>query len=378
MTDFATEPVRTLPWRDINEIEWQAVLATTAALARAGSETELLADVCQAAVESGGSMLAQYKRLDQAHARLRTIAMYGDAQHRTGFTTSGGHRGPEPSPSEIAFHTGTLVYLADVQHDPDFPGWRELAILDGVETLIAMPVLVDGTIDGVLTVYGTDQFVFDDVAKSILATLSQEVGVGLERLRFATRMNRALEGTIRALTYAVESRDPYTAGHQESVSLIAAAIATRLEQSQFEVQGIRLAALIHDIGKLGIPTELLLKPANLREAEMSLIRAHVTIGEEMLAHIEFPWPIVAILGQHHERLDGSGYPRGLRGEEISLAGRILAVADVMDAMSRSRPYRPGIGVEETLQYLNTNRGTLFDAQVVEACTNLAIEGALDR
>ena len=134
-----------------------------------------------------------------------------------------------------------------------------------------------------------------------------------------------------------------------------------------EVQEVRLAALVHDVGKIGIPTELLTKPGVLRASETALIRDHAAIGEEVLNTIHFPWPLATIVGQHHERLDGSGYPRGLKGDEILRAARIIAVADVAEAMGRARPYRNRPGERSTIEYLQANKYTLFDADVVDAC-----------
>jgi putative two-component system response regulator len=151
------------------------------------------------------------------------------------------------------------------------------------------------------------------------------------------------------------------------VSALAEQIAIRLGLRDMEVQGIRLAALVHDVGKIGVPTELLLKPGHLRPAEMALICEHVAIGEEVMSAVDFPWPVATIIGQHHERVDGSGYPRGLKGEEILLAARIIAVADVSEAMGRSRPYKNGMGMDATIDHLLEQRGKLFDPDVVDAC-----------
>ena len=210
---------------------------------------------------------------------------------------------------------------------------------------------------------------------SILATLGEHIGVGIGKNRAAMRINDALEGTIRVLTRALEARDPYTAGHQSGVAALAEQIAIRLGLDDQEVQGIRLAALIHDVGKIGVPTELLVKPGKLRDAELNLIREHALIGEEVVSTIDFPWPIAAMVGQHHERCDGSGYPRGLLAADTLLGSRIIAVADVAEAMSRQRPYRASLGMDATVEFLSSNRGTLFDADIVDAAMALIDEGS---
>jgi putative nucleotidyltransferase with HDIG domain len=267
----------------------------------------------------------------------------------------------------MAVDGGAPVFTEDILTDARFAPWREVALEHGIRSLVSIPVFVGGSLDGVLTIYGDEAYVFDETATAILSTLCQHVGLGMEKLRHASRINDSLEGTIRVLTRAVEARDPYTAGHQTAVSALSEQMAIRLGMDNNEVQGVRLAALVHDIGKIGVPTELLLKPGTLRPHEMDLIRDHAAIGEDVLSGVDFPWPIATIVGQHHERLDGSGYPRGLHGEDILLAARIIAVADVTEAMSRARPYREGSGREATIQFLQEGRDTLFDSRVVDAC-----------
>ncbi|MDD3846968.1 MAG: PAS domain S-box protein [Syntrophorhabdaceae bacterium] len=183
-------------------------------------------------------------------------------------------------------------------------------------------------------------------------------------------LKSALEGIVEAISMAVEVRDPYTSGHQKRVSAIAVAIASQMGLPETQVEGIRTAAVIHDIGKLSIPAEILSKPSRLTEIEFSLIKTHSQIGYDILKDIYFPWPIAQIILQHHEKLDGSGYPQGLNGGQILLEARILAVADVFEAMASHRPYRPAIGIEAALEEIENNRGILYDADAVDACTKL--------
>jgi len=164
----------------------------------------------------------------------------------------------------------------------------------------------------------------------------------------------------------VEQRDPYTAGHQRRVAEIAVAIGRQMGLSESRLEGLRLAGLIHDIGKFAVPIEILTKPGKLRPSEFEFIRLHSQVGAELLAEVPFPWDIASIITQHHERLDGSGYPAGLRGDEIYLEARILAVADVLEAMSSHRPYRASLGIKAAMQELTENRGRLYDPRVIEA------------
>ncbi|MCX5973289.1 MAG: PAS domain S-box protein, partial [Coprothermobacterota bacterium] len=181
------------------------------------------------------------------------------------------------------------------------------------------------------------------------------------------KLRQSWESTILVLASVVEMRDPYTAGHQQRVSELAQAIALELGLPEAQVDGIRVAGLLHDLGKIQIPAETLSKPGKLTSVELMLIRMHSQNGYEILKPTVFPWPIAQFVLQHHERWDGSGYPAGLKGEEILLEARILAVADVVEAMSSHRPYRPAFGVHEALWEILQNKGTLYDAAVAEAC-----------
>jgi PAS domain S-box-containing protein len=189
------------------------------------------------------------------------------------------------------------------------------------------------------------------------------------------RLRKAVGTTIQVMVSAIEVRDPYTAGHQHRSTDLARAIATEMGLSQDTIEAIRMAGPIHDIGKLSIPAEILSKPTKLSEIEFSLIKEHARTGYEMLKDVESPWPLAEIVYQHHERMDGSGYPRNLKGEEIIMEARIMearimAVADVVEAMASHRPYRPGLGIDLALEELEKNRGTHYDNTVVDACLRL--------
>jgi len=196
----------------------------------------------------------------------------------------------------------------------------------------------------------------------------EELSLTLEKLR------KAMGATIQAMSLTIETRDPYTAGHQKRVSDLARAIATEMKLNKEEIDAIRMAASIHDLGKISIPSEILSKPGKINEFEFRLIQNHPQIGYEILRTIEFPWPIAEIVLQHHERINGSGYPNGLRGEEIHIIARILAVADVVEAMVSHRPYRSALTLGEAIHEITKNRGTLYDPDAVDACKLLFIEG----
>ncbi|MEN6370297.1 MAG: HD domain-containing phosphohydrolase [Thermotogota bacterium] len=188
------------------------------------------------------------------------------------------------------------------------------------------------------------------------------------------RLRRTLDGVIEAIGQATESRDPYTAGHQRLVTDLAVAIAGELGLEENVVDGIRAAGLLHDVGKLAIPAEILSKPSALSRMEMELMKGHPQAGYDILKTVDFPWPVPDIVLEHHERLDGTGYPRGLTGHSIRLEARVLAVADVVEAMASHRPYRPALGIEPAIEEIVKGRGTVYDADAVDACVRLFREG----
>lgn len=181
------------------------------------------------------------------------------------------------------------------------------------------------------------------------------------------KFQRAMDGIVQAISLAIEMRDPYTAGHQQRVSDLACAIAQELGLSEDQIYGLRMASIIHDMGKITVPSEILCKPGRLSPIEYELIKNHVRAGYNILKKIEFPWPLADIILQHHERLDGSGYPIGLSGGEIMIESKILSVSDVFETIASHRPYRPSPGVKKALQELSENRNILYDSRVVDAC-----------
>ncbi len=184
------------------------------------------------------------------------------------------------------------------------------------------------------------------------------------------KVRASLLESVTAIAATVEMRDPYTAGHQRRVADIAVKIAEELGLPDNQIVGLRLASVVHDVGKIKVPVEILNKPGRLTEMEFSLIEEHPQAGYDILKEIDFPWPIADIVRQHHERLDGSGYPQALTGDGILREAQILAVADVVDAMTTHRPYRPGLGIEAALDEITRKRGMIFAEDIVDACTQL--------
>ena len=253
--------------------------------------------------------------------------------------------------------------------------------IEGLSHGLHAEIRVDGETQGHLWVYYTEDrpFLIPE-EQNLLDAIAGDIGVWLEHkqaeeeLRQSyVKLQRALEGTVHTLVSAIEMRDPYTAGHQQRVTQLACTVANEMGLPQKQIEGLRMAGLVHDIGKIDIPAEILSHPGPLNDLQYGLIRAHSQVGYDILKETDFPWPVAQIVLQHHERLDGSGYPQRLSGEEIILEARILAVADVVEAMASFRPYRPSRGLNKALEEISQNRGVLYDPEVVDVCLALFTE-----
>jgi PAS domain S-box-containing protein/putative nucleotidyltransferase with HDIG domain len=210
----------------------------------------------------------------------------------------------------------------------------------------------------------------DVVVQCNIRNISDRKKAEAERALEQARNITQLQETISSLSNVIEARDPFTAGHQKRVADLACEIAKELKVNPSEIEGLKMACLIHDIGKIGIPSEILTKPSTLTPLEIAILRGHAQAGYEILKPLNFPWPVAKFVLQHHERLNGSGYPNAIKGDAICLEARIMAVADTVEAMSSDRPYRPAVGVDSALKEIDDNRDTLFDGAVVDACLRL--------
>jgi len=233
---------------------------------------------------------------------------------------------------------------------------------------------------------GIDESLYDSLHRMICSALQGvlltkelqvreiELIVQTEHLRNMAELRKIMEGFIETISVTVEKRDPYTAGHQKRVALLARAIANEMGLAREEIEAVRMAGIVHDLGKIYVPAEILNKPGRLHDLEFNLIKTHPQVGYDVLKAIDFPWPLAEIVRQHHERLNGSGYPLGLEEEEILPAAKILAVADVVEAMASHRPYRPALSIDEALGEIEKNRGVLYDPEVSDACLRLFAKG----
>ena len=246
-----------------------------------------------------------------------------------------------------------------------------------VEDSAAPMINEKGELTGAVMVFRdiTERKEAEAAIKKAFDTLEERVREQTGELRTSfDRLGRAMEGTIQALATMVEARDRYTAGHQVRVADLACMIARRMGFPESRIPIIRIAALIHDVGKVCVPTEILNKPAPLSPIEFEIVKQHPKAAYDVLSKIEFPWAIADIVLQHHERVDGSGYPSGLRGDQIHLEAQIIGVADVVEAMSSHRPYRAAVGTEKGLEEISKGKGTRFDPAIVDACLHVFHQG----
>ena len=253
---------------------------------------------------------------------------------------------------------------------------RQTLERNGIELLV--PLRNDGNLAGILLIGSkVSREPYSKEERRLLQEISSDVAVRISNANLYESMKRkhsdlqkAMDGVIFAIFSVVETRDPYTAGHQRRVAELARAIAREMGLSEWQIIGIHIAGLLHDVGKVAVPSEILSKPGKINHYEFSIIKNHCQVGYEILQRIDFPWPVTRAILQHHERMDGSGYPEGLSGDSIVIEARILGVADVVEAMSSHRPYRPALGLTSALQEISQSRGILYDPEVVDACLRL--------
>lgn len=274
------------------------------------------------------------------------------------------------------------IILSDY-HMPSFDGISALAIAV-IEAPDVPFIFVSGAIGEELAIEtlkgGATDYVYKDKLNQLAPAVRRALDETREKLgrraaeeglrRMVSKLQGVLDQTVQALASITEIKDPYTAGHQQRVADLARAIAREFGLPKDMVEGIHVAGTLHDIGKIAIPAEILTKPSKLLEIEFGLVKTHSQVGYQILERIDFPWPVAEAVRQHHERIDGSGYPRGLRRDQIIPQARILAVADVVEAMASHRPYRPAHGIDSALAEIMRGRGGVYDPEVADACIAL--------
>ena len=366
-----------------------ALSEAAAALARADSVDLLVQEVCSAIASQGPYVLAWVGKAQDdsnktisvlggagsAMAYVQNIAVSWSDQNITGL-----------GPGGVAIRTEKPSVIHDSELDEGFLSWRMRAREYGIRSALGCPI-PDGDGPhpfGVLLVYSKVPNAFGSSEVQLFESLAKEIGFGLrsierqhklddqihEKEKTQEHLANALRSTIEAMSKTMEWRDPYTAGHQKRVALISVAIARKLGWSEEDIQALYMAAMVHDIGKVAVPAEILTKPTHLTSLEMQMVQGHVEAGYQILKDIPFPWPIAEMVHQHHERLDGTGYPNGLKGDQICKQARVLAVADTIEAMATHRPYRSAKGLVAAMEEIRAEAGKKLDAAVVDAAFDL--------
>jgi PAS domain S-box-containing protein/putative nucleotidyltransferase with HDIG domain len=351
------------------------------------TEDLLLQSICDGITHQSAYVLAWVGIAEDGPGKpIRVAASAGSASgHLDGMQWSWGEDEPSgQGPTAICIRTNTVQVLEDAKKSPvSFPGRKRARQLK-VRSSISVPIRIEGRWHGALVVYSKLPDAFGETASDVFERLAGELVHSIEALeqkellraermrltKAQTDLANALSAMVAPIVLAMEMRDPYTAGHQGRVAEIAIAIGKEMGWAGERLQALRMAAMVHDIGKISIPAEILTKPGNLTAAERDMMNQHPETGYAILKDIPFMWPVAEMVHQHHEKLDGSGYPRGLKADEILPEAKVLAVADIVEAMASYRPYRPGIKLHLVLQQIEKDAGTLLDAEVVRTCVAL--------
>jgi PAS domain S-box-containing protein/putative nucleotidyltransferase with HDIG domain len=369
----------------------EAISACNMAMVHATNEQELINNVCNKVVEVGGYRFAwvAYSRDDEK----QTLYPAAYAGYEDGYLSNLKIVIKDPilgnGPFGKALRTNQIVISKNLEEDECFKPWRESALKHGYKSLIAFPLVISGKEPfGILGIYSEQTDIFDGEEVRVLSEMASDLTYGIVSLRTRIerdhtavklecnleKMHQLFQQTVASLSNVVEMRDPYTAGHQRKVAELATALAKELGLSDEEAEGVHIAATIHDIGKVKIPAEILSKPGKLNALEFEIIKTHSQAGYDILKDTDYPWPIAKMILQHHEKMDGSGYPNGLTKDEILIGARIISIADVVEAMASHRPYRPSLGMDRALEEVILHKGTKYDAEIVDACLNVISKG----
>ena len=349
------------------------------ALLRARSEKELLEEYCRIIVQAGGYRMAWVGFAQSEPEKcVVPVAWFGQED---GYLSEikvrwdGGEWSHGPTAKAVV--SGQIEVAQDFENDSRLQMYRAKAKKRGFKSSIAVPFHLSTDAVAVLTAYGSTLNAWSETERRLMDQVAGALGFGINTLRneiakdqYQRDLRASLEQTIQVIAGTIDQRDPYTAGHQRRVADLCTQIARKMGLDENRVHGLHLAASIHDLGKVGVPAEILSKPGRLTAIQYSLIKEHAQMGYEIVRGVQFPWPIADMVWQHHERMDGSGYPRGLKGESILLESRILAVADTVEVMATHRPYRASLGINAALEEIELGRGVQFDAEVVDACVRV--------
>ena len=386
-------------YRDISErvkaetgmrrLNWalSAVNRAALAIATANTETEMMTQLCEGL--TGDVFTIAWIGIAEVNSE-QSVTIAAKAGMSLGYLdqikVSWGDNQLGRGPTGTAIRESRTRVDNDHRDDPAFIPWAELATRHGIHSSMATPLVREDRTFGALMIYSTQVNAFTHEVVRLFEDLAKELVVGLDARRHMLayqdearkyleeklRYKGVLEQTIAALATTIAKRDPYTAEHQKRVADIAVDVALKLGWDADRCESVYLAGLVHDIGKINVPAEILNKPGKLLNIEFELVKLHPATGYDILKGIDFPWKLAEITRQHHERIDGSGYPDGLKGNEIMPEAQIIAAADIFEAMSAHRPYRPALGPDVAMAELRRIRGHLLDAEIVDAAIEVFI------
>jgi PAS domain S-box-containing protein len=370
-------------------LQWalSAYAGVALALAQADSSEGLLQAICEAITRESAYVLAWVGTAENLPGKpVRFVAAAGESKkYLSGVEVSWDEELQTGNGvAGVAIRTGAINLIADTHLSPSFAPWREWAERAGVHSVVGIPLMDAEGWRGALVVYAGRANAFEPGAIEVFGHLAREISHGLqalrqkemleaeslERTRAQEKLTEALTSMVSAMVSAVETRDPYTAGHENRVGEIAYAIGRELGWDEDRLMGLRMAAMVHDFGKISVPSRILNKPGRLNAEEWEEMRKHPQTGYEILKDIPFMWPVAETMRQHHEKLDGSGYPLGLLEHEILPEAKVLMVADIVEAMTSDRPYRQGTGLEVALAEIEQQSGEKLDPEVVSACLRI--------
>ena len=347
-------------------------------LSHGRKDTSLLRKVCKEILDLGGYRLVWIGIADGANGstgKFDPIAFY--------FPGAGGNKYAEELIKLSIDTEGILpgpcrgerqkVFGDDYIKDNFSPPLTDVLDKNGIGSLAVIPLKYDKSTIGFINIYSRDKYIskheidlLEETARNITAPV-RSLKLEAELKNTSKQLRKALYETIDAITLMSEIKDPYTSGHQKKVALLASAISEEIGLPRDIIDGIYVSGLLHDVGKISVPNDILAKPGQLNEGEFIIVKNHPVVSYDILKNIEFPWSIADIVSQHHEKMDGSGYPGGVKGRNIRIEARILAVADVVEAMTAHRPYRPALGIKRAIDEITDNKSSLYDSRIVEAC-----------
>lgn len=360
--------------------------AGNAALVKAVDETELIDEACRVIVEIGeyGMAWVGFAGDDEGKSIIPMSCHGVNKSDLNALQLSWAETATGQCPISQAIRNGEVQISRDILKNPGSEPYQQLAVTHGWNANLSIPLSDGKRVFGALSIFSAAPDAFDADEVALMNELGNDIAFGISTLRtraerdlamennrqYQEQLRQNLEETIQAIAATVETRDIYTAGHEKRVAELAVAIGQELGMARDRLNGVRIAGKVHDIGKLKVPAEILNKPGALNDILFSIIQVHPEAGYEILKGINFPWPVANIVWQHHERLDGSGYPRGLKDGEILPEAQILAVADVVESIMSYRPYRPALGLDVALDEIVDKRGKLYNADAVDACVKL--------